>query len=213
VHNRDSSKPVKVATGTRNPAKLRGIERAFRECFGEVEITGIAIDSGVSRQPFSLEETLNGALNRAARAFEVVRGDYGVGVEAGIFSLADARIEVQVAAVVSASGKVGIGLSPAFPLPPRFVEALEKGEVSELEEAVDRAFGRRSVGEAEGLVGLLTGGKVTREELTRLAVMMALVPFLNPQLFNLTAEVSGQTGGCPSHPVKAAHAEKRAPSP
>jgi non-canonical (house-cleaning) NTP pyrophosphatase len=39
------------------------------------------------------------------------------------------------------------------------------------------------VGEAEGLVGLLTGGKVTREELTRLAVMMALVPFLNRSLW------------------------------
>jgi len=36
--------------------------------------------------------------------------------------------------------------------------------------------------EAERLVGLLTGGGVAREGLTRLAVVMALAPFLNRRL-------------------------------
>lgn len=176
-------KRLKVAAGTRNPAKLKGIERAFREFFGEVEVAGTAVDSGVPRQPIGLEETLRGALNRAARALEAEKGDYGVGVEAGFFTLAGTSIEVQIAAVVDPEGKVGVGLSPAFPLPPKFAEALERGEAGELEEVVDRFFGRKGAGEAEGLVGLLTGGKVTREELTRLAVMMALVPFLNRRLW------------------------------
>ncbi|MEM4640534.1 MAG: inosine/xanthosine triphosphatase, partial [Thermofilum sp.] len=96
-------------------------------------------------------------------------------------------IEVQVAAVVDGSGRVGVGLSPGFPLPPAFVNALERGEAVELEEVVDRWFGTRSIGEAGGLVSLLTGGRVTREDLTYYAVVMALIPFINEPLWRAPA--------------------------
>ncbi len=174
---------MRVAVGSRNPVKLRGVERAFRELLGPAEVVGVSVDPGVPRQPVGLEETLRGALNRAQRALQAAPSDYGVGVEAGYFRLAGHPIEVQAAAVVDAWGRVGVGLSPGFPLPPPLVEAIERGEVGELEEAVDRAFGTRNVGEAGGLVSILTRGRVTREELTYLAVAMALTRFVNADLW------------------------------
>jgi len=174
---------MRVAVGTRNPAKLRGVERAFRELVGPATLLPVAVDPGVPRQPVGLDEILRGALNRARGALQLAEADYGVGVEAGFFRLSGFAIEVQVAAVVDRSGRVGVGLSPGFPLPPAFVRALERGEAGELEEVVDRWFGTRNVGEGEGLVGLLTRGRVSREDLTYLAVAMALLPFINERLW------------------------------
>lgn len=174
---------MRAAVGTRNPAKLRGVERAFADLLGPVEVVAVEVNPGVPRQPVGLDEIVRGALNRARGASSVVPSDYGVGVEAGFFRLAEASIEVQAAVVIDRAGGVGVGLSPGFPLPQVFVEALEEGRASELEEVVDEWFGTSSIGEAEGLIGLLTRGKVTREELTYLAVTMALIPFVNADLW------------------------------
>lgn len=174
---------MRVAVGSKNPVKLRGVERAFKELIGPAEVIGVEVDPGVSKQPVGLDEIVLGALNRAREALRKTASDCGVGVEAGYFRLHDYSIEIQAAAVVDSSGRVGVGFSPGFPLPPKLVEAIERGEVSELEEAVDRLFGTRKIGEAGGLVSLLTRGKVTREELTYFAVVMALIPFVNERLW------------------------------
>ncbi|MEM0226410.1 MAG: inosine/xanthosine triphosphatase [Thermofilaceae archaeon] len=178
---------MRVVVGSRNPAKLKGVERAFRSFYGPVEIVAVEVDPLVPPQPVGIDEVLRGALNRAYGALRREAGDYGVGVEAGFFHLTGTSIEVQVAAVVDGSGRVGVGLSPGFPLPPAFVNALERGEAVELEEVVDRWFGTRSIGEAGGLVSLLTGGRVTREDLTYYAVVMALIPFINEPLWRAPA--------------------------
>lgn len=175
---------MRVLVGSRNPVKLRGVERAFREFYGQVELVAVEVDPLVPKQPIGLEETLRGALNRARGALSKVSGNYGVGVEAGFFHLSGTPIEVQVAAVVDQAGRVGIGISPGFPLPPAFVRAIERGEVGELEEVVDRWFGTRGIGEAGGLVSLLTRGAITREDLTYYAVAMALIPFINEALWS-----------------------------
>ncbi|MCX8180957.1 MAG: inosine/xanthosine triphosphatase [Thermofilaceae archaeon] len=176
---------VRVAAGTLNQAKIRGIKKAFEAFLSQVEVTAVAVDSGVSKQPMSLEETFKGAMNRAFNASSRLACDYGVGVEAGVFHLAETPIGVQVAVVVDATGRFGVGLSPGFPLPPVISKALVSGSAAELEEAVDRLFGTRQAGEHEGLVGLLTGRKVTREDLTYHAVVTALIPFLNSRLWEL----------------------------
>lgn len=176
---------VRVAVGSRNPVKLKGVERAFRDFYGLVELVAVEVDPLVPPQPMGLDETLNGALNRARGALSRVSADYSVGVEAGFFYLFGTPIELQVAAVVDRSGRAGIGLSPGFPLPPAFVGALERGEARELEEVVDRWFGTRGVGEAGGLVSLLTRGRVGREDLTYYAVAMALIPFINEGLWRI----------------------------
>lgn len=55
---------VKIAVGTKNKAKLKAVETVVNRTLIEISsITGYDVDSGVSAQPFSDEETRLGAIN------------------------------------------------------------------------------------------------------------------------------------------------------
>ena len=74
-----------VAIGSLNPVKIKGVREAYTSIFGaDISVRGIAVESGVSPQPLSLEETIRGAMNRAEEALKVVRDAvHGVGVRQG----------------------------------------------------------------------------------------------------------------------------------
>ena len=176
---------MKVCVGTSNPSKLRGVEKALRLFFSDVQVTCVPVDSGVPPQPIGMEQIFRGAKNRALNALASSDCDLGVGVEAGIYAVGDTYFDVQVAAIADKNGLVTYGLSPSFPIPPKFAKALLTGEVPELEVIVDKTFNTRNIGEKGGFIKLLTKGKVLREDLAYYAVVMALVPRLNRELYNL----------------------------
>jgi non-canonical (house-cleaning) NTP pyrophosphatase len=53
----------------------------------------------------------------------------------------------------------------------------------ELGHADDQVFGRNNSKQMNGAVGILTANAIDREELYAHAVMLALIPFLNPTLY------------------------------
>ena len=57
---------MKVVVGSKNKTKVGAVEKVWKDA----EITSISVPSGVSAQPFSDEETMQGAINRAKRALE-----------------------------------------------------------------------------------------------------------------------------------------------
>lgn len=176
---------MKIAVGTTNPSKIKGIERAYRKLLGkEINIISVKVKSGVSAQPLSLEETMRGAINRARKAIERVRdADEGVGVEAGFFNILDKTFDVQIAAIIDRENNITYGLSPAFQIPPLFVDKILK-EGIELEVVVDNYFGTKDIGIKGGFISILTKNKITREELTELAVAMALIPRIWHKLYS-----------------------------
>ena len=54
-----------VAVGSENPVKVKAVKEVMSEIYGNVEIVSYSVDSGVSKQPTSLEEIVKGAINRA----------------------------------------------------------------------------------------------------------------------------------------------------
>jgi len=48
---------------------------------------------------------------------------------------------------------------------------------------MDKITGRKNVKKQEGAVGILTKRKVSRKDLYKHGVLMALIPFLSPELF------------------------------
>ncbi len=180
----------RVAVGSTNPVKVNAVRRAFRVLCSAV-VEGVAVESGVPPQPVGFREVVAGAANRALNALRALSADYGVGVEAGLVETPIEPIELQVAVIVDKTGRVSIGLSQGFMIPRDWAEEVKKRV--ELGEIASRETGRAGIGEKLGLIGYLTMGLVTRTDLTLNAVLMALIPWLNPRFYKTLPSVEELT--------------------
>ena len=165
-----------VAVGTKNPAKVEGVRSAFSEYFDRIELRPVDSSSVTKAQPKGLEEMASGATARARFALSKVQGDFGVGVEAGIFTIGDVYFDNQVAAIVDRSGKVSLGHSAGYMLPRDDMEKLFR-DGRELERWAEEVSGIKEVGDKGGLIKHLTKGKMNRTDLTEQCVMTALIPW------------------------------------
>eukprot|EP00775_Hariotina_reticulata_P007632 gene7632-7834_t len=87
-----------------------------------------------------------------------------------------------VAVKQQAAAKVSIARSAEFVLPQRISQlVLQQG--LELGQADDQVFGRKQSGRGTGTVGVLTNNLVTRAHYYEHAVVMALIPYMNPSLY------------------------------
>ena len=176
---------MKIAAGTKNPSKLKGIKNAYQKLLKvDVDVIGVQVPTGVSHQPSTFNEVIEGAINRAKYSIEKVKeAEQGVGVEAGFIYVKNKVFDVQVAAIIDRDNNITLGLSPAFQIPPKFVRRIFSEGV-ELEVVVDNYFRTRSIGEKGGFISILTKGLVSRDELTELAVIMALIPRIWKELYS-----------------------------
>ena len=171
-----------IAVGTKNPAKLEGVRRAFSKYFPDVELRPVDSSSVAKAQPRGLDEMVHGATARAKFALSHAGGDYGVGVEAGIFTIGDVYFDDQQAAIVGPSGKVSLGHSAGYMLPREDMEKLFR-DGRELERWAEEVSGISEVGDKGGLIQHLTKGKMTRTDLTEQCVTTALVPWLHKDVY------------------------------
>ncbi|MDG6911421.1 MAG: inosine/xanthosine triphosphatase [Nitrososphaerota archaeon] len=172
-----------VALGSMNPAKIEGVRRAFTMFFPSVEVRPIDPAAVSKAQPRGLDEMTEGATARARFALSQVDGDFGVGVEAGIFTIGEVYFDNQIAAIADGSGRVTLGHSAGYSLPREAMERLfAAGE--ELERWAEKVSGVYGVGDKGGLIHYLTNGKVSRADLTEQCVVTALVPWLHRDVYN-----------------------------
>lgn len=146
------------------------------------EIEGVSVGSGVSDQPMTEEETLTGAQNRAENASkEKPNADYWVGIEGGLEEI-NGEMEAFAWIVIKAKdGQLGKGRTGSFFLPKKVAELIKQGK--ELGEADDIVFGRSNSKQTNGAVGILTGDVLTRTTYYEPAVVLALIPFKNGELY------------------------------
>ncbi|MBP1911637.1 inosine/xanthosine triphosphatase [Thermococcus stetteri] len=178
---------MKVAVGSTNPAKVKAVREVFQGIYGDVEVVPIEVDSGVPDQPMGLEETVKGAINRARQALEKTGADFGVGIEAGLYSVPETitgYMDVQFCAVVDREGRITLGHGPGFEYPPGVIKRVF-GEGVEVGIAMGELVNDPGLKRKIGAIGVLTHGRLVRKELNKLAVLMALVPRLNPEWYGL----------------------------
>lgn len=174
----------KIYIGSENPVKIESTKKGFEEVYGsipELEFIGKSVSSGVGDQPMTNKETLLGAENRALNLKnKYPDGDFYVGIEGGIQTIGD-HMEAFAWIVIFGSNMVGKAQTSTFQLPPKIVELIRQG--MELGHADDMVFQRKNSKQGNGAVGILTNNVIDRVEYYRHAVILALIPFLNIELY------------------------------
>lgn len=173
----------KIIVASTNPVKIAAALEGFRRMFPEHDFTasGISVPSGVSDQPMSDDETLTGAINRVTAAHErEPDADYWVGMEGGCDTHQGALQAFAWMVVMDAAGRRGKSRTAAYDLPEETARLVRQG--IELGDADDIVFGRSNSKQQNGSVGLLTGDVIDRTAFYVPSVILALIPFRNPNL-------------------------------
>ena len=171
-----------VVVASMNPVKLEAV-RLGLEATGITfaNISGVEIPSGVSDQPIDDSETLRGATNRADGARRLYpEATLCVGIEGGI-RIRQNHAEAFAWVVINWAGGSGQSRTSSFQLPEKVNDLIQKG--TELGHAIDKVFGHFNSKQKGGAVGSLTNNSITRTELYRQSVQLALIPFMNPVIF------------------------------
>jgi inosine/xanthosine triphosphatase len=172
---------MKVVVASKNPVKLEAVALGFKPFFGECEVEGVETGSGVADQPMTEQETLEGARYRASEAMKKLPGaDFWVGIEGGVQPM-DQRLSTFAWMVVISNANCGEARTATFMLPGKVAKLVEDG--LELGVANDRVFNKTNSKQNNGAAGLLTHNHIDRKELYRQAVILALIPFINPGLY------------------------------
>ena len=206
-----------VAVGSTRRPKLSAVTEAFSAMSfalnPDFEIVGVEVDSGVRHTPLSREDLMTGARHRAEALVRIARAEnkpwnYFVGLEGGIDIVPatdvmpnlDVVPEFDVVAEAGhrwvflenwayvTDGTTGsFGQSGAILLPEILARIVVDDGV-ELSEAIDAFAGRHNIRDAEGAWGILSRNLVSRQEAFRVAVVNAMAPFYNREVYAAAAK-------------------------
>lgn len=175
---------MKVIVASINPVKISSAEQGFTTVFPNDTWTcvGVSAASEVSDQPMTNEETLQGALNRLTHArLAEPDADYYIAHEGGC-AIEGEKLSVYAWIVVEdREGKIGKAKTGQFYLPEKVAELVRGG--MELGHAADVVFKASNTKQNSGSVGILTNDVIDRTAYYKHAVVLALIPFLQTELY------------------------------
>jgi len=172
-----------ILVASTNPVKIDAARLGFAQMFPAEQFTinGVSVPSGVSDQPMTDTETLQGAQNRAANVRSAQPdADFWVGIEGGLDETPDGKFLGFAWVVVQSQERVGQSRTATFVIPAAVADLIRQGY--ELGYADDRVFQRDNSKQTTGSVGILTADVITRTTYYQHAVVLALIPFLRSDL-------------------------------
>jgi inosine/xanthosine triphosphatase len=118
---------MKIALGTTSRGKKRFLEKALNKKYKDFVVIPVKVDSGVSEQPLTRNETVKGATNRAKSSYKNIKdADWAFGMEGGMQEVNSHYYYFP--AVCLFDGKDSYyGLSDSVPLPKEVSDLVKKG--------------------------------------------------------------------------------------
>ncbi len=173
----------KVIIASTNPVKINAVKVGFKKMFPleKFDFKGVLVNSDVKSQPMNDSETMAGAINRTNNAKDQFKdASFWVGIEGGIEKIKD-EMEAFAWIIIKSNQLKGKAKTGTFFLPKKIVELIESGE--ELGKANDAVFGHTNSKQKNGTIGFLTENNITRTSYYTEAVIFALIPFKNPEIY------------------------------
>jgi len=177
---------MKINVASRNENKVGAVREVIRDYkfLSGAEVISYAVESGVSKQPVSLKETIRGAMNRALKSFG--KCDYSIGIEDGLMAVPWTRtgyMNVSVCAIYDGKS-YSLGLGPSFEYPINVTKSVIEDDLDINQASFKHGLTeKQDVGNDEGTIGILTKGRLKRKEGTKQAVIMALIPLENSEMY------------------------------
>lgn len=178
-----------IAVGSTNQVKVLAVEEVVKTYpyLDQSKIIPFSVPSEVREQPLTLEETILGAKNRAKNAFTKCDScSFGVGIESGLCQAIGTRSGfLHVCACCIYDGAHNCtGLSTGFEVPPLILDLM----ISQKMDLSQASFlcgitDNLNIGAAEGLIGILTKGRMNRKEYTKQSVITAFIQLENHQWY------------------------------
>ncbi|HVO28876.1 MAG TPA: inosine/xanthosine triphosphatase [Candidatus Paceibacterota bacterium] len=170
---------MNINIGSKNRAKIEALEEILKEYphLAAAHVISVETNSGIADQPKSLEETMQGAINRAKGAWNDC--DYSIGLESGLMHVPLSKtgyMDVCVCAIYDGKD-FHFGLSSAWEFPNKKVLDYMLNEGLDMSQAINKAgmTTNPKIGSEEGAIGILTKGRLTRKAYTTEALRTALI--------------------------------------
>ncbi|MDG5787724.1 DUF84 family protein [Evansella sp. AB-P1] len=149
-----------IYIGSKNPAKIDAVKNIFSS---SDSIISQDVPSNVSPQPFSDEETRQGAINRSLYLIKNFDAEVAIGLEGGVIDTSAGLQLCNWGALATEEGDLFFAGGARIPLTPQISQKVKAG--MELGDAIDIWTKRTEVRKKEGTIGVLTAGEVTRVEM------------------------------------------------
>ncbi|MBP2259171.1 DUF84 family protein [Virgibacillus alimentarius] len=150
---------MRIIIGSKNPTKWKAVQ----DVFDTYQVDTLNAPSRVSSQPFSDEETREGAINRALQCAESTPGAIGIGLEGGVMYIKDQLYLCNWGALVTEDENIYTASGARIVLPIDIAEQLKAG--SELGDIMDQYTRKEEVRENEGAIGIFTNDSISRRNM------------------------------------------------
>lgn len=173
-----------IVISSHNPVKIQTTKNAFHSLFPDQDFVyhPISVPSEVSDQPLTDGETLHGAQNRVHNA-KAKKPDahFWVGIEGGVYEEEQSMYSLAWIVISSTEGYTSQSRTGTFLLAPQIQNLIHQGK--ELGEANDIIFEKHNSKQQSGTIGTLTNNLITRTEFYYQAMILALIPFVQSNLY------------------------------
>lgn len=185
----------KICVGSLNPTKVNAVKIAFNKFFKDFDIFKIKADSNVPNQPIGMDSILKGAKNRAEDALNYLINEiqiktniFGVGIEAGLVKIPYAKtnyMDFQFCVIIDEKKNITIGSGIAFEYPQSVINEVLSNQETEIGNVIGKLANNMNLKSESGAISFLSKNQITRPEILTQAVVCALLPRVNRELYEL----------------------------
>ncbi len=175
-----------IHVGSKNIPKVKTVRETLQgyDFLKPFQIKSLDVSSGVSEQPFGLDQITLGSKNRAKNSF--LNCNYSIGIESGLIEIpySDYFADICVCSIFNGNIFYPSGISEGFAIPKNIAEIIfEEGlDLSQATRKVGLTNSKK-IGAKKGIISILTNGRFVRGNQIQKALQMALISLEKPHFY------------------------------